>query len=536
MRAAFTRLAARLNAAIGTARDGGARRPPLAPGRELGPYCLVSPIFSGATSEVWVAKISGEHGFEKAIALKVLKPDPADETALVRAFTAEAAAAARLYHPNIVQLVDCGKVAGFLYTAMELIDGLTLRQVAVRLRELDRPLPVRLQVKIALQICAALHYAHELPLGDGWVGLLHRDLTPDNLMVSPRGEVKVIDFGAARLADDPAAAPTMGGQTAYLAPERVRGLAEDRRTDIYSLGVLLYEQATGRRPFEGDEATVAARIVEGCPPASVADLPEELARIVLKAMAREPDHRYATAELMANDLQVFAHHHNARVRYDPSQSIDTALRTIFAAGRGRPAVPGQVPQVLAAGMAGAGDPERERFAPDEDEANDEVTRPTALLPGDRATSNESADPPEADVLPELPAVFTDAALRVAAPPSSWFAFRRLTPPAPEIFSQANGAAAPDAFALRRQRADRDRAELLAPDPGPVDEHRRASHPEAADCFDRGLALVASKDYQLALPQWQRACDLDPENRTYQTNLKRLCAHIEQRQTHTREKE
>jgi serine/threonine protein kinase len=387
----------------------------LAPAARLGPYTLVSPLAVGTTADVWLAKITGQQGFVKEIALKVLRPEAACRPELVRAFTSEAAIAARLYHPHIVQLFDCGQVGARTYIAMELVDGLTLAQMTARLRGMRARLPTRLLLQVALQICGALHYAHELTEDGIRVGLLHRDLTPDNLMVTALGTAKVIDFGAARLGSAAVPPPALGGQTAYLPPERLLGLPEDRRSDIYMLGVVLYEQATGQRPFDRGEGSVMVRIVEGRPPdpaALVEELPPDLTRIILRAMAREPADRYPSAELMANDLQRVIHQHHARTRRENSQSLDLTLQRVFA-------------------------DEAERFAPDLEAANEGTTRPI-VPPWTR--------PPE-------------------------------------------------------RQAGRD--------------------PEAARCFDRGLAHLASKEYDLALRKWEEACALDQGNRTYQSNLRRL---------------
>jgi serine/threonine-protein kinase len=323
MRAAMTRLRDRFHAAIGTPRPAAPQRP-LEPDGRLGAYALVAMLARGRTTEVWRAKIKGQHGFEKEIALKALRPDAARIPEAVRAFTGEATITGRLYHANIVHLVDCGQVGPRTYMAMELVSGLNLRQLTARLRALGLPFPVRLLVQIAQQTCEALHYAHELAEDGAPVGVLHRDLNPDNLMVSTLGAAKLIDFGSARPAPGPAAPWAVRGSTAYMAPERILGAPEDRRSDIYSLGIILHELATGHAA----DAPVAER-----PPADphglVADLPEALARIIAKAMAREPARRYATAEQMANDLQLYIHDHHARTRREHSQSVDLTLQLVF---------------------------------------------------------------------------------------------------------------------------------------------------------------------------------------------------------------
>jgi serine/threonine protein kinase len=610
VRAAINRLAARLNAAMGTGKDG--VRETLRPGGRLGGYGLVTQLAMGVTAEVWLAKITGEQGFEKAIALKALRPDATRLSELVRAFTSEAAVAAKLYHPNIVQLVDCGQVGDRYYIAMEYVDGLTLSQMAARLRELGQRFPVRPLVQIALQTCAALHHAHELCDSSGWVGLLHRDVNPDNVMVTPLGAVKVIDFGSAQLACGPTPAWALGGETAYMAPERFRGLPEDRRSDIYSLGVVLYEQATGQRPYDGDEISMVARIIEGHPadPRELApDLPEDLSRIILKAMAARADDRYPTAELLANDLQRFVDHHYAHVRREQSQPIDFTMQEVFngvSAGAETPepmplftppvptpiiTAPSREPpspsllsyalEVVAEVTSG---PEamldRERFAPDAHNANEEITRPAPNVgsPGRRASgasdetplptdTTEVDGPPRPEDLPPVEAIDEERE-ETPAPLTSVFDLPRPSPSSAEIFAVSRAdrtssffnalpaaqsavpvyipdnelfssrhttgvTPAPDFFAVRRGTTGSVPVERSAEwTTGPVPPPRRpppeVPPPEAARCFDLGLTYLATKDYDLALPEWERACQLEPENRTYQTNLKRLRARMQSR--------
>jgi eukaryotic-like serine/threonine-protein kinase len=329
MRVALGRLAARLGSVMNRARTP-VPVAPLAAGMTLGAYRLVAPIRAGTRTEVWQAKITGEQGFEKTIALKALRPEAALLVELVGAFTGEAATVGRLYHANIVQPVDSGLASGRYYIAMELVDGLTLAQIAARLRERGQRFPVRLLAAVALQMCAALEYAHELADEAGSSGLLHRDLTPDNVMLSSFGVVKVIDFGAASPAWHRGPAGPVGENAAYVPPERIDGSLEDRRSDLYSLGVILYELATGMRPYREGDITVVEQILEGRarhPREVVGDFPEELSRIILKAMARRPDDRYASARLLANALEYFVARRHGREHH---QDLDPTLKEIFS--------------------------------------------------------------------------------------------------------------------------------------------------------------------------------------------------------------
>jgi tRNA A-37 threonylcarbamoyl transferase component Bud32 len=390
----------------------------LQPGARLGGYRLVSRLALGATAEIWLAHIIGEQGFEKAIALKTMLPDIRRAPELGATFTNEAAIAAKLYHPNIVQLVDFGRAENRYYIAMEYIEGLTLRQIALRLRDLRRPFPIPFLLHVVVKVCGALHYAHELVEAGGWLGLVHGDVSPTNLLISPAGGVKLIDFGSARLLSSPGPAPPFaGGEVRYVAPERIQGLPEDRRADVYSLGVILYECLVGAVPFEGDEISVLARIVDAPArdPREVApDLPAELARITLRAMSRRPEERYATAEQLADDLQEFLDSQYESFRRGESEPVDVTLERLFRPDGGREisavAIPvGQAEMLQTAEVSAGGTPvpisatapvghavhaaaaptvvgeraasvpEGDRFAPDGG-GNEDVTRPAAADP------------------------------------------------------------------------------------------------------------------------------------------------------------
>jgi serine/threonine protein kinase len=278
----------------------------LEPGAMLGSYRLVARLAAGLTTEVWQAKITGAQGFEKAIALKMLRPEAALSTDAVRSFTTEAAIAAKLYHPNIVQLVDFERAGGRYFIAMEYVPGCTLRALVERLRSSGQPLPLAFLAHIFQQVCAGLHYAHELTERDQWLGILHRDVTPENLIFAPSGAVKVIDFGSARMGTT-ASAPRSRGLR-YVAPERVLGLPEDCRADVYSVGAVLYECLTGVPPFGTDDSALDARIVAGHvldPRALAGELPDEIVRITLHALATSPEDRPASAEELASELTAF---------------------------------------------------------------------------------------------------------------------------------------------------------------------------------------------------------------------------------------
>jgi beta-lactam-binding protein with PASTA domain/tRNA A-37 threonylcarbamoyl transferase component Bud32 len=238
----------------------------------------------------------------RTVAVKVLAPQYAKDHQFVSRFRREAQAAAALNHPNVVSVYDTGSEDGIHWIVMEFVDGRTLKTVV---REEGPVLPER-AVEIAQAICLALATAHEK-------GLVHRDVKPANIMITPSGETKVMDFGIARAsagADTLTQTAAILGTAAYLSPEQAQGKPVDARSDIYAVGCVLYEMLTGHPPFEGDSpVAIAYKHVRETPtqPSRLnGDVPDELDAIVLKAMAKNPDNRYQTTREMAEDLQRLA--------------------------------------------------------------------------------------------------------------------------------------------------------------------------------------------------------------------------------------
>ena len=542
----------------------------LRPGASLKGYRLVSRLATGATTEVWLAMLTGAQGFEKGVALKAMLPDPARRPALVDLLTSEAAIGGRLYHPSIVQMLDFTQDEGRYFISMEYVDGLTLRQAERRLAALGRRFPLSLLVHVVAQICRGLHYAHELVDGRGALGFIHRNVTPENVILSRSGAVKLIDFGAARIRSISGPPGTTGVELAYAAPERVKNQAEDRRGDLYSLGVIMYELLCGRRPFAGEERELRSRIVDGRPlPARelVSDLPEGVVRVVQRAMSAAPDNRQASAEQLASDLQNAYDTHLLGLQGIERDPFD--LRSILSqVFRDVPSLPGEAARLpfqirnTPSGPTRLPTPvpipiSRDRSvrttASDIATVTDDVTEPCVM-------TIEEAAPPQARVatpvsspgtpvppvsLPSLAWLFERREderraggeifqLREgseAAPSGSVFdhgsrswgeGARPATETGIEVPLPAGERAAPDVFAVRRGGEDRrsESAERRI-----ADEPRPPRVLEAVRCFDWGLAFLSEKQYQLALDEWERALELDPNNRMYQTNLKRLRARL-----------
>ncbi len=273
--------------------------------RAFGKYRLVDPIASGGMAEVWRAEAPGAAGFVKEVALKLIRGDHDARSDFVEMFIREARLASRLAHGNIVQVFDFDQVDGRYYIAMELVRGKTLRAVVDRCRALGLRFGLARAVHVATEVARALAYAHRAEHG----GVVHRDVSPHNVLLSFEGEVKLADFGIARVlgASEVTAPGTVKGKLAYMAPEQARGGVVDARADVFSLGVILWELCTGRRLFARDsDAEMLAAVVAPdpiAPPSSWNEsVPPELDAIVVGALSRDPAGRTASADELATAL------------------------------------------------------------------------------------------------------------------------------------------------------------------------------------------------------------------------------------------
>jgi len=276
----------------------------------LGKYKLVKLIASGGMAEVYLAKQAGAAGFEKLVCLKRILPHLARDKQFVDMFLNEARLAAQLDHPNIVSIFDLGETNGNYFIAMEFIDGPNLRSVAKRAAELGELLPIPEVCKVISMAASGLQYAHDLADSNGTpLGLVHRDISPDNILVHRNGSAKVVDFGIAKAANSSGATRTgtLKGKVAYMPPEQLRGEPLDRRTDVFALGVVLYELLGGKRPWDGSSevALIGKIMTEEPQPLSELrpDVPAELAAIVDKALSKDRSTRYQNCIEMQADIE-----------------------------------------------------------------------------------------------------------------------------------------------------------------------------------------------------------------------------------------
>ncbi len=470
----------------------------LSPGYTFGRYEVLTRIASGGMAEVWLAHVTGVAGFEKQLVIKTMLPHLAETPDMVRLFIQEATLAARLNHPNLVDIFELGELDGRYFIAMEYVPGRTLRQISARLKRQRQAIPPWFLLRVIDRVCEGLQYAHDYAEADGRpLNLVHRDVSPENIMVSFTGSVKLVDFGVAKATQAGRAASkpnSLIGKYSYMSPEAVEGKPIDRRADIYALGIVLYEFLTGTRPFVApEEFAILAQIVEGAPKdprVHVPQLPDMLARIVLKAMNRSPAERYQEVHELAADLR-----HLMRLQYSPELLQKPLAHSLSEWFSDSTEIPTSVKKQLSV-----------------------PPRPSSVLEPEPPTlSHNLAELSHADVYieelvpPPVPA-------RVSVPPvpqrelkNDVFSIRR---PSPSV--------AHDVFpGARRTPIATERPASMPPPPPPPSPPGASVRAPGAELFDRGLELLRERQYSRAFELWKEAVQLEPGNRAYQTNLKRL---------------
>jgi serine/threonine protein kinase len=286
-------------------------------------------------AEIFLARTRGPSGFEKLVVLKKILPRYAERQRYVQLFLDEARLGATLDHPNIVQVYDIGMDDGSYFFTMEFLHGQDLRSILHRTWRTGETFPIEHAVQIARHVASALHFAHGRQRDDGsLLGIVHRDVSPSNIVVTYDGATKLLDFGVAKTAASSVKTRTgtLKGKIAYMSPEQARGAPIDRRSDVFSLGIVLWEMVTTQRLYRADNdlATLQKIIHEPPrPPTAVRpECPPELERIVLRALAEDPEARYQTAEQLVNDLDELAREH--KLKQSPS-ALASILGQLFGA-------------------------------------------------------------------------------------------------------------------------------------------------------------------------------------------------------------
>ncbi len=299
----------------------------------FGKYYLTEKIATGGMAELYRAKRVGVAGFEKLLVIKKILPHLSQHEEFVSMFINEAKIAAQLTHPNIAQIFDLGKIEDSYYIAMEYVWGKDLKAVLKKGKDKKPPVSVEHALQIVSKACAALDYAHKKKdLKGNELNLIHRDVSPQNIIVSYEGDVKIVDFGIAKAASKTSDTRTgvLKGKIAYMSPEQAWGRLIDRRSDIFSLGIVLYELLTGEMLFKGDtdlntlEKVREAKVI---PPAKFnKEIPKEIEDILLKALAKEPQERYQSASEMQNELETYIH---ANKTMPGTLNLQSYMHTLF---------------------------------------------------------------------------------------------------------------------------------------------------------------------------------------------------------------
>ncbi len=274
----------------------------------LGKFKLIAELGRGGMSEVYLAVVAGPAGFNKLVVIKLIKAELAEDPDFINMFLEEARLSARLSHPNIVQTNEVGEVGGRYYIAMEYLEGQPYSRILHRLGR-DRGLPLGMSLRVLSDVLSGLQYAHELADFDGSpLGVVHRDVTPHNVFVTYDGQVKVVDFGIAKAMNSSHETRTgmLKGKVGYMAPEQAKGERVDRRADIFSVGVMLWEAAVGRRLWKGlNEVQILHQLLSGeipSPRSMRPDISAPLDALIMKSLASDRDKRHGSAQELQGAL------------------------------------------------------------------------------------------------------------------------------------------------------------------------------------------------------------------------------------------
>ncbi len=301
--------------------------------QQFGKYLMLDKLAVGGMAELYRAMITGMQGFEKIIAIKKILPHLATEEELVNSFIAEAKLAALLHHQNIVQIYDFGSLDGSYFIAMEYLLGKDCKIINRQAKNKKKPLGTEYALYICSRICSGLNYAHNLKDFQGKpLNLIHRDISPQNILITYEGDVKIVDFGIAKAANQNTMTQ-MGmikGKIAYMSPEQAGAKKIDNRSDIFSAGIILYELVTGEKMFTGDTMQILTNVREGkysLPEQTDNKIPAAVFDIIKRALAREPSKRYQCCSDMQADIEKCLADHNMR---PTAQGLAAYMKSLFS--------------------------------------------------------------------------------------------------------------------------------------------------------------------------------------------------------------
>ena len=281
----------------------------LEPGCRFERYELLAPFATGGMASIWLGRIRGKHGFERLVAIKTMLPEHAAENEFHKMLIDEARIASGIRHTNVAEIFDVGDENGVLFIVMEWVDGDSLLTIHRALSKMGEKLPLPILLRLTADACRGLHAAHGLRDKSGeLLGVVHRDVSPHNILVGADGVAKVIDFGVAKARERLAGQTESGhlkGKVRYMAPEQALGQPVDRRADIWAMGAVLQFLMTGRTPYaaSNDLATLHMIATEEPPAPLPFDVPASVVEVVKRALALRPDQRFPTAEEMAGALE-----------------------------------------------------------------------------------------------------------------------------------------------------------------------------------------------------------------------------------------
>jgi serine/threonine-protein kinase len=276
----------------------------------LGRYQLLVAVARGGMGQVWLARLQGARGFNKIVAIKTLLPNESDRARFEGMLAEEARLSSLVQHANVVHTIELGEHDGLLYLVMDWVDGEPLGFLHTRAEERGG-MPLGVAVALVAQVLAGLHAAHELSDENGPLGVVHRDVSPHNILVTYDGVAKLLDFGIAKATEQPSGNTDTGelkGKFSYMAPEQILGAEVDRRCDIFAAGIVLYWLATGRHPFQHHNTAAVIHAITSSTPVTppstlVEDFPPELEHVLLKALDKDREKRWNTAEEMRSALE-----------------------------------------------------------------------------------------------------------------------------------------------------------------------------------------------------------------------------------------